>query len=116
MSTSGNSATGSNDSGNSVARTVDKASARAHNVIDKVSEAAHPAVDRLSSGAHYTVDKAANAATQTAAAFVEKREQLRYAQVRAMEGTRGYVRANPVTSIGIAVAVGFLLSRLLRAR
>jgi ElaB/YqjD/DUF883 family membrane-anchored ribosome-binding protein len=116
MSTSGNNAAGSNDGGKTVAKTIDKASTRAHNVIDRVSEAAHPAMDRLSSGAHSTVDRAASAATLTTAAFVEKREQMRYVRVRAMEQTRGYVRANPVTSIGIAVAVGFLLSRLMRTR
>jgi ElaB/YqjD/DUF883 family membrane-anchored ribosome-binding protein len=30
-----------------------------------------------------------------------------------MEQCRGYVRDNPIASLGIAIAAGFLLSRLL---
>jgi len=73
-------------------------------------------MDRLSSGAHHTVDRATSAATQTAAAINVKREQLRYARVRTMDETRAYVRANPMTSIGIAVAAGYLISQMLRYR
>jgi len=116
MSTSEIIAPGYKDDGSTVSRTIDKASTGAHNVIDKVSDAAHPAMDRLSSGAHHTIDKAASAATQTAAALAVKREQMKNARARAMEQTRDYVRANPVTAVGIALAAGFLLSRLLRSR
>jgi len=116
MDISGKIPPGSNGDGSRTPGTVEKASTGAHNVIDKVSQAAHPAVDRISSGAHFTVDKAAGAATRTAAAFNEKREQLRYAGMRTMEETRGYVRANPIMSIGIAVAAGYLISRLFRSR
>jgi ElaB/YqjD/DUF883 family membrane-anchored ribosome-binding protein len=115
MDTSGKITSGFNEGGR-MARTVEKASTGAHSVIDKVSQAAHPAMDRFSSGAHHTVDRAASAATQTAAAFNVKREQLRHARVRTMEETREYVRANPLTSVGIAVAAGYLISRLLRSR
>ncbi len=104
------------EGGSRMASRVERASAGAHNVIAKVSEAAHPAVERLSSGAHRTVDKAASAATQTAAAFTERREKLRQAQTRAMDETRSYVRANPIASLGIAVAAGYLISRLLQSR
>lgn len=116
MDTTGKIAPGSNGDGSRMASTVEKASTGAHNVIDKVSQAAHPAVDRISSGAHLTVDKAASAATRTAVAFNEKREQLRYAGMRTMQETRGYIRANPVMSIGIAVAAGYMISRLFRSR
>ncbi|MEO8156596.1 MAG: hypothetical protein ABI648_02285 [Betaproteobacteria bacterium] len=95
---------------------VERASTGAHNVINKVSEAAHPALDRISSGAHHGVDKAASAVTRTAAMFNEKREKLKYAQARTMEGTRNYVRANPITSVGIALAAGYLISRLFQSR
>jgi ElaB/YqjD/DUF883 family membrane-anchored ribosome-binding protein len=33
-----------------------------------------------------------------------------------MEETRDYVRANPMMSIGIAVAAGYLIGRALRPR
>jgi ElaB/YqjD/DUF883 family membrane-anchored ribosome-binding protein len=104
------------DGSRTLARTVDQASTGAHDVIDKVSDAARPAVDRIASGAHHAVDKIANAAGQAAETLGVKGEQLKNAQVRAMEQCRGYIRDNPVTALGIAIAAGFLLSRLLRSR
>jgi ElaB/YqjD/DUF883 family membrane-anchored ribosome-binding protein len=105
-----------NDGSRTLVRTVDQASTGAHDVINKVSDAARPAVDRIASGAHQAVDKVASAAGQAAETLGVKGEQLKNAQVQAMEQARSYVRDHPVTSLGIAVAAGFLLSRLLRSR
>jgi ElaB/YqjD/DUF883 family membrane-anchored ribosome-binding protein len=115
METSGK-MTGSGDPSGTVARTVDQATTGAHKAIDKASDAARPAVDRLASGAHQTVDKIAGAATQAAETLDLKSEQLKDAQTRLTENCREYVRDNPLTSLGIAVAAGFLLSRLLGSR
>jgi ElaB/YqjD/DUF883 family membrane-anchored ribosome-binding protein len=97
-------------------RTVDDASAGTHRAIDNVSDAARPAVDRLASGAHEAVDKIAGAAAEAADALGAKSEQLEGIQVRVMDTGRRYVREHPVASLGIALAVGFVLSRLLSAR
>jgi ElaB/YqjD/DUF883 family membrane-anchored ribosome-binding protein len=105
-----------NDSDRTLARTVDQASTGAHDAIDKVSDAARPVVDRIASGAHRAVDKIASVAGQAAETLGVKGEQLKNAQAQALEQCRGYVRDHPVTSLGIAVAAGFLLSRLLRSR
>ena len=115
MDTSGKLAPGFNEGGK-MARTLERATTGAHSLIDKVTDAAHPALDRISSGAHRSVFRAADAATHTAAAFSVKREQFRHARVRTMEETRDYVRANPILSISIAVAAGYLINRLLRSR
>ena len=104
------------DPSGTMARGVDQATASAHNVIDKASDAARPAVDRLASGAHQAVDKMAGAASQAAETLDLKGEQLMDAQVRLTENCREYVRDNPLTSLGIAVAAGFLVSRLLSSR
>jgi ElaB/YqjD/DUF883 family membrane-anchored ribosome-binding protein len=102
-----------NESSRPATRVVDQASAGAHTVIDKVSDAARPMVDRVASGAHQAVDKIAGAAGQAAETLGVTGGQLQEAQMRAMEQCRGYVRDNPIASIGIAIAAGFLLSRLL---
>ncbi len=107
---------GFNDKDRRVASAVERASTGAHSVIDKVTGAAHPAVDRIASGAHRTVDRATGAATHTATVFNVKREQFRFARLRAMGETCDYVRANPVLSLGIAVAAGYLLATVLRTR
>ena len=72
-------------------------------------------IDKASHSAHEAVDKIANATNQAAEALGEKGEQLKNAEQQLMENCRGYVRDNPVTSLGIAIAGGFLLSRLLSA-
>ena len=70
-------------------------------------------IDNASHSAHEAVDKIANAANQAAEAIGEKGTQLKNVEQQLMENCRGYVRDNPVTSLGIAIAGGFLLSRLL---
>jgi len=73
-------------------------------------------IDNVSHSAHETVDKIANATNQAAEAIGEKGAQLKNAEQQLVENCRDYVRDNPVTSLGIAVAAGFLLSRLLSGR
>jgi len=102
-----------NDGSRTLARTVDQASIGAHDAIDRVSDVTRPVVDRIASGAHQAVDRIAGAAGQAADTLGVRGEQLKNAQVRAMEQWRGYVRDHPVASVGMGVAAGFLLSRLL---
>jgi ElaB/YqjD/DUF883 family membrane-anchored ribosome-binding protein len=102
--------------GTTLTRTVDQASTGAHPVIDTVSDAARPLVDRLATAAHQTVDKIAGAAGQMADSLGVNGEQLQQAQARAFEVGRAYVRDHPVASVGIAIAAGIVLSRLLSSR
>ena len=104
------------DGSRTLARTVDQASTGVHDAIDKVSDAARPVVDRIASGAHQAVDKIAGAAGQAAENLGVSGEQLKNAQMQAMEQCRVYVRDHPVASLGIAIAAGFLLSRLWSSR
>ena len=99
-----------------VSRTVDQATTGAHRVIDRASEAARPAVDRAASTAHQAVDRMAGAATSAAETLDYKAEQLRDVQSRLTEDACDYVRENPMLSVGLAVAAGFLLSKLLSSR
>ena len=70
-------------------------------------------VDKASDSAHEAVDKIASAANQAADSIEEKGTQLKNAEQRLMRKCRGYVRDQPVTSLGVAIAAGFLLSRWL---
>jgi len=72
--------------------------------------------DKVSHSAHEAYDKIADATSQAAEALGEKGEQLKNAEQQLMEDCRVYVRENPITSLGIAVAAGFLLSRVLSGR
>lgn len=97
-------------------RAVVDASAGAHNTVDRMSDVVRPAVDRIAAGAHQAVDGITRAASQTADSLDARGEQLRNSHARMSEQCRGYVRENPLAAIGIAVAAGFVLSRVLKTR
>ena len=73
-------------------------------------------LDKASQSAHEAIDKIASATSQAADALGEKGQQLKQAEQQLLENCRGYVREHPLTSLGIAAAAGFLLSRLLSGR
>jgi ElaB/YqjD/DUF883 family membrane-anchored ribosome-binding protein len=95
---------------------VDQAGAAAHNTINKISDAARPAVERFTAGAHQAVEKLMSVANATADTVSQKSEQLMDAQERLVEDCRVYVRQKPVTSVAIAVGIGYLLSRLMGSK
>lgn len=107
---------GQNDPKGMLARGVDQAAMGAHETITSVSDSARPAVDRMASSAHEVVNRVAGVASHTAESLGIKGEQLSNAQKRLMESAGEYMREHPLASIGIAVATGYLLSRLLSSR
>jgi ElaB/YqjD/DUF883 family membrane-anchored ribosome-binding protein len=95
---------------------VERLAAGAHSGIHAASEAAHPAIDRMASKAHRVVnsaDEAANKATDSIAKAGEK------ASVKGEElyaASASYMREHPMFTIGVAVAAGYLLSRMMASR
>jgi ElaB/YqjD/DUF883 family membrane-anchored ribosome-binding protein len=74
------------------------------------------ALDQASDLAHEAGEKIADATTQIAETVHEKVEDMKATEQRWASECRDYVRNNPITSLGIAAAAGFLLSRLLSTR
>ena len=72
--------------------------------------------DKVSDSAHAAYDKIADAASQAAETLSEKGEQLKKTEQQLMKNCRGYISENPITSVSIAVAAGFVLSRLFSRR
>jgi ElaB/YqjD/DUF883 family membrane-anchored ribosome-binding protein len=73
-------------------------------------------IDKTSNFAHEAVDKLAKVSYQAADALDEKSLELKTAEQRLLNNCHSYIRDNPTTSLGIAVAAGFLLSRLMSGR
>lgn len=109
-------ASNSNQVQHSMERGVKVATSAAHDSISSLSDAAHPAFDKLASTAHVAVDRAGVAATQTAKTLGARGDQLNASGKRAVERAGAFVNDNPVASLGLAVAVGYLLSRLVSSR
>ena len=82
-----------------------------------MSEKAHAGIDRVTQSAHQAVDRAISAAS-SAAERIHHVGDSRYAHMAQewKEQTCAYVRAHPMTAVGIAVAAGYLLSRLTHLR
>ena len=73
-------------------------------------------IDKAANSANEAVDKVTSATNQAAEALGKKGEQLKNAEQQLIEECCVYVRDNPITSVGIAVAAGFLLSRVVSGR
>jgi len=80
--------------------------------LDRTSEYVQGAAEYV----HEATDKIAGATSQAAEVLSEQGERLLSAEQKLMKSCGNYVRANPVTSIGIMIAVGFALAGLLSKR
>lgn len=74
---------------------------------EKSNGSAHERIEQINRRAHEAVDKAATMATQTADWLNDSHQNL-------TASTCTYVRANPLRSIGMAFAAGFVLAKLMR--
>jgi ElaB/YqjD/DUF883 family membrane-anchored ribosome-binding protein len=75
-----------------------------------------PLLDQLLAGMQQAVERLTDVATQVANQAEQSGHYVKDSQERAVRGARGYVRAQPLRSVGIALAAGFLLSWALRRR
>jgi ElaB/YqjD/DUF883 family membrane-anchored ribosome-binding protein len=75
-----------------------------------------PALGRIASSAHQAVDKITQAANQAVETLGEKSKQVKETQIELNDIFRHYVKEHPGTSVGIAVASGFLIRHLLSLR
>jgi ElaB/YqjD/DUF883 family membrane-anchored ribosome-binding protein len=78
--------------------------------------AAGAAVSRMASSAHEAVDRIADATNNAADSLNSKGHEIKALEERWLEKVRDYVEHNPVQSLGIALASGFLLSRIFSNR
>lgn len=74
---------------------------------EKSNGSSHESIDIMNRRAHAAVDKAAEVATQTA-------DWLSTSHKTLTESSCAYVKANPMQSIGMAFAAGFVLAKLMR--
>ena len=96
---------GSNFDTETARDTTVNASEKAHASIDRVTASAHNVVDRMASAAASAAERLGGANTKLSASTKEWRDEA-----------AEYVRANPMTAVGIAFAVGYMLSRLTHGR
>ena len=82
----------------------------------RINPIERPTLERITSSAHQALDKIAQAANQAAETLDEKSRHVRESQVELAGNFRHYVKEHPGTSVGLAVATGFLIRHLLSLR
>ena len=105
----------------------DQAAAGAHGAIERGAHAASsaadeaarvvkPAIDRTAQLAHHAIEKAASVAVPALdwEWLSEKADRLTTAPGKFLEGSRKAVIDHPWQAVGIAVAFGLLVGRVLR--
>src|SRR5690349_20304692 len=117
MATTGSQGSASQDpssvSGSSMSGTSTGGTSTGSRAGSTMSQNAAATVDKIASRAHQAVDRVASAATSAAEQWGVKGDQMLEQGDRMMESTREYVRNNPMAALGIALAAGFILSKIL---
>ncbi len=97
---------------------LNKAAQDVRDIVDKVAgladDAARKAIPAAAQFARTAVDNVAAGAESAAARLNEHAGDLNATQEKLLEDARNYIRENPLTSVGIALAAGFLISRAIR--
>jgi ElaB/YqjD/DUF883 family membrane-anchored ribosome-binding protein len=88
--------------------------ARAHNAVDRSAHKAAPAVERVQAAAHRTIDKVAGKAAPAVEWAADRRRRLVRRSSKVADTYGNYVRERPLMSIAGALAVGYVLGRVMR--
>lgn len=88
--------------------------ARAHHAVDQSAHKAAPAVERVQAAAHRTIDKVAGKAAPAVEWAADRRRRLVRRSTEAAGTYGNYVRDRPLTSIAGALAIGYVLGRVIR--
>lgn len=99
---------------NSATNSVSGMAERAHQAIDRAAGKAVPALDRARAGAHDTVDKVADSAASGVDWAAENTKVIARKGSELTEVAGGYVRDRPLVTLAGALAIGYLLGRLMR--
>jgi ElaB/YqjD/DUF883 family membrane-anchored ribosome-binding protein len=99
-----------------IAEKVPAAAEKVHSTVEKLAESVPAATDRLVSKAHDTVDKVTDGASNLSERLSQKASDLNVAYSRMAETGRSYVRNSPGTSVLVALAAGYAVSKLLGSR
>lgn len=82
--------------------------------MDEAIRSGHPTTEKVTRVAHETVDRVAASAAQAEERARAAGERMGGKCSEMSDALTGYVREHPMTSLGIAAAVGLVIGALLR--
>jgi ElaB/YqjD/DUF883 family membrane-anchored ribosome-binding protein len=83
-------------------------------IVERAASTAHQAVDRVASKVSPTVERVRAAAQGSAETLQARMDTIGSMPSELAQSCRANVRERPMTALGVAVLVGFLLSRWIR--
>ena len=104
-------ASGTSSMGSSGRFDANRTADSAHGSVDQVAQGAHDTVDRIAAKAGPAIDRMRSAASDVQTTAYTKYDD--FINGEWAESARDEVRARPLAAVGIALAAGFLISRLL---
>jgi ElaB/YqjD/DUF883 family membrane-anchored ribosome-binding protein len=81
--------------------------------LDNLTNTAEEAAEKISSAASQAAEALSEKGEQLAEAVSEKGKQLMTMEEQFLKNCRAYVKDNPMTAVGIALAAGFILSQIM---
>jgi ElaB/YqjD/DUF883 family membrane-anchored ribosome-binding protein len=90
------------------------AATRAHDALDTAVDKVSPAVNRMVDKAHETIDRLAQTAGPAAESMQSAVRQAGDTSVRLAEAAANSIRAKPLAYVASAIAVGYVIGRLMR--
>jgi ElaB/YqjD/DUF883 family membrane-anchored ribosome-binding protein len=93
--------------------TVGGIASRAHEALDTAVDKVAPTVNRVVDKAHETIDRVADRAAPAAESARAAMQQASDRTVRLADACANSVRAQPLVWVGSALAVGYVLGRLM---
>jgi ElaB/YqjD/DUF883 family membrane-anchored ribosome-binding protein len=85
---------------------------RAHGFVDQAKNGAAASADSAATAVHRSIDQAAEGAAAAADWVGQKAGEYTRAPQAALESACATIRARPLASVGIALAVGYLIGRM----
>ena|SRR5215831_17276054 len=83
-------------------------------MVDRMARSAHGAVDRAADTASSAVARVRSGVTDALSSAGDRMDNLRSSRDEWMESCRQTVRDHPLATVGIGLAAGYLIARLLR--
>lgn len=94
--------------------TVDNEAIANPTIPDSREESKSETITRIASSAHQAVDRVAQGADSALQSLRGNSQAWKETGDQSLERVQEYVREKPLMALGMAVAAGFLLSRLVR--
>lgn len=90
--------------------------AELHGAVDRLADQAQPTADLLAGKAHAGIDVVGDGLDKAKVSLTERRQQAADAYRQFTESSRTQVRSSPLTSVLVAAAAGYAISKLFTLR